>query len=117
MNIEHETFFKMLADRTRMRALMLMQSEDELCVCELTHALKLSQPKISRHLAQLREAGLVIVRREGLWMHYQINPALPDWALTILKNSLLGSEQDKTFRQDDSRLCRMQGRPGTSCGA
>jgi ArsR family transcriptional regulator len=117
MNIEHETFFKMLADRTRMRALMLMQSEDELCVCELTHALKLSQPKISRHLAQLREAGLVRVRREGLWMYYQINPALPDWALAILKNALTGSEQDKAFRQDHTRLCGMQGRPGASCCA
>jgi len=105
----------MLADRTRMRALMLMQSEDELCVCELTHALKLSQPKISRHLAQLREAGLVRVRREGLWMHYQINPALPAWALTILKDALIGYEQDKAFRQDHTRLCGMQDRPGTSC--
>ena len=117
MNIEQETFFKMLADRTRMRALMLMQSEDELCVCELTHALKLSQPKISRHLAQLREAGLVRTRREGLWMYYRINPALPDWALAILKNSLLGSEQDKTFRQDHSRLCGMPDRPGAACCA
>ena len=117
MNIDHESFFKMLADRTRMRALMLMQSEDELCVCELTHALKLSQPKISRHLAQLREAGLVRARREGLWMYYRINPALPDWVSAIMKNALAGSEQDKTFRQDHHRLCGMQARPGTSCCA
>ncbi|MCW8964437.1 MAG: metalloregulator ArsR/SmtB family transcription factor [Gammaproteobacteria bacterium] len=117
MNIDHENFFKMLADRTRMRALMLMQSEDELCVCELTHALKLSQPKISRHLAQLREAGLVRARREGLWMYYRINPALPAWALAVLKNALTGSELDKAFRQDHTRLQGMQGRPGTSCCA
>jgi ArsR family transcriptional regulator len=117
MNIKHDTFFKMLADRTRLRALMLMQSEDELCVCELTHALKLSQPKISRHLAQLREAGLVRVRRERLWMYYKINPALPDWALAILKNTLTGTEQDKEFQQDHTRLCDMQGRPDTSCCA
>jgi ArsR family transcriptional regulator len=52
---ETDAFFKMLADSTRLRCLLLMQAEGELCVCELTHALNLSQPKISRHLAHLRE--------------------------------------------------------------
>ena len=62
---ETDTFFKMLADSTRLRCLLLMQAEGELCVCELTHALNLSQPKISRHLAHLREAGVLVARRNG----------------------------------------------------
>ncbi len=65
---ETDDFFKMLADSTRLRCLMLMQAEGELCVCELTHALNLSQPKISRHLAHLRDAGVLLARRNGTWM-------------------------------------------------
>ena len=66
---ETDTFFKMLADSTRLRCLLLMQAEGELCVCELTHALNLSQPKISRHLAHLREAGVLVASRNGTWMN------------------------------------------------
>jgi len=117
MNINHESFFKMLGDQTRMRALMLMQSEGELCVCELTHALELSQPKISRHLAQLREAGLVRARRDGLWIHYQVNPALPEWTLNILKEALTGLRGDTNYRKDHEKLCAMPDRPGAACCA
>jgi len=117
MNIDHTTFFKMLADQTRMRAMMLMESEGELCVCELTHALKLSQPKISRHLAQLRETGLVRARRDGLWMYYQVNPALPEWMLNILQAALSGLKEDKDSLLDHSRLCAMPDRPGAACCA
>lgn len=117
MNITHDSFFKMLADKTRMRALMLMQSEGELCVCELTQALKLSQPKISRHLAQLRESGLVRTRRDGQWMYYQINPALPEWSLTILQQALVGLHNNKSYNKDRENLCGMPDRPGASCCA
>ena len=77
-------FFKLLADTTRLRCLLLMQSESEICVCELTAALQISQPKISRHLAALREAGLVVDRRQGTWVFYRLNEALPGWAKQIL---------------------------------
>ncbi len=87
---ETDTFFKMLADSTRLRCLLLMQAEGELCVCELTHALNLSQPKISRHLAHLREAGVLVARRNGTWMNYRINPDLQGWALGILQTTLDG---------------------------
>jgi biotin operon repressor len=72
-----ENFFPALADPTRLRCLLLLATEGELCVCELTHALNESQPKISRHLAMLREAGIVSDRREGLWVHYRLSPDLP----------------------------------------
>ncbi len=72
-----ELLFNILSDATRLRALMLIQSEGEVCVCELTFALNESQPKISRHLALMRDAGIVQSRREGTWMHYRIGPTLP----------------------------------------
>jgi len=66
-----ETFFKALADATRLRILGLLLT-GEVCVCHIHESLKIPQPKASRHLAYLRKAGLVEARREGLWMHYRI---------------------------------------------
>lgn len=68
---EVETLFSALADKTRLRLLNLM-GDDEICVCFFTEVLGESQPKVSRHLAYLRKAGLVDARREGKWMHYSI---------------------------------------------
>lgn len=79
------SFFKALADDTRMRSLLLIQAESELCVCELMAALNEIQPKVSRHLAQLRKLGLLVDRRQGQWVFYSINPELPGWANEILQ--------------------------------
>jgi len=66
-----DSLFKALADRTRLRLIALM-GETEVCVCFFVMILKTSQPKISRHLAYLRRAGVVSARREGKWIHYRI---------------------------------------------
>jgi len=68
---EMETFYSALADGTRLQLLNLMR-RDEVCVCFFTEVLEASQPKISRHLAYLRKAGIVEARREGKWVHYRI---------------------------------------------
>jgi ArsR family transcriptional regulator, arsenate/arsenite/antimonite-responsive transcriptional repressor len=68
---EAAQFFRALADRTRLRLINLI-GEDEVCVCYFVEVLKTNQPKISRHLAYLRRAGVVKARREGKWMHYRI---------------------------------------------
>ena len=112
-----DTFFKMLADSTRLRCLMLMQAEGELCVCELTHALNLSQPKISRHLAHLREAGVLVARRNGTWMNYRINPDLQAWALEVMQTTLDGVSQSEPFIFDRKMLETMNNRPGLACCA
>ena len=114
---ETDTFFKMLADSTRLRCLLLMQVEGELCVCELTHALNLSQPKISRHLAHLREAGVLVARRNGTWMNYRINPDLQGWALDILQTTLYGVRNIEPFISDKKILDKMADRPGQVCCA
>lgn len=110
-----DSFFKMLADSTRMRCLMLMQAEGELCVCEFTHALNLSQPKISRHLAHLREAGVLVVRRQGTWMYYRINPDLQAWALKIIQTTLDGIRSEEPFVSDSRILTSMSNRPELIC--
>lgn len=112
---ETDTFFKMLADSTRLRCLMLMQAEGELCVCELTHALNLSQPKISRHLAHLRDAGVLVARRNGTWMNYRVNPGLQNWALQILQTTLDGIRKTEPFVSDKKMLDTMSNRPGLAC--
>ena len=77
-------FFKSLTDKVRLRCLMLIQYEGELCVCEMMEALQDIQPKVSRHLALLRKSGLLADRRQGQWVFYRINPNLPDWAKSVL---------------------------------
>ena len=115
MNIDPEIFFKALADPTRLRCLMLLASERELCVCELTHALAEIQPKISRHLAQLRDQGIVLDRRQGQWVYYQLNPELPAWAKAVLRETARGIGERKLFTNDRRKLARMPNRPSAAC--
>ncbi len=68
---DRELFFRALADSTRLRIINLI-GDHEVCVCFFVEILKTNQPKISRHLAYLRRAGIVAARREGIWMHYRI---------------------------------------------
>ena len=82
------TFFKCLADDTRLKSLLLISQKQELCVCDLQDALQLSQPKVSRHLAELRKCDLLVDERRGKWVYYRINPELPDWTRDILESTL-----------------------------
>lgn len=73
MSVNIEQLFRALADRTRLRLLNLM-GDDEVCVCFFVEILRMSQPRISRHLAYMKKVGIVASRREGKWMHYRIVP-------------------------------------------
>tara|TARA_R110000764_G_scaffold52668_2_gene114584 strand:+ start:239 stop:595 length:357 start_codon:yes stop_codon:yes gene_type:complete len=107
--------FKCLADDTRVRLMLLITHEAELCVCELTCALEQSQPKVSRHLAQLRRCGLLADRRQGQWVYYRLHPHLPGWVVSVLQQTL-GANQH-WLRSDRKRLETMGDRPErqTSC--
>jgi len=117
MHTEPELFFQMLADCTRLRIAMLLQRHGELCVCELTHALDLSQPKISRHLGQMRASGLVQTRRAGRWMYYCLEPDLQTWMQAALNATLDGVTALSPYREDAQMLTDMPNRPGASCCA
>ncbi|MEA3273786.1 MAG: metalloregulator ArsR/SmtB family transcription factor [Pseudomonadota bacterium] len=114
MNISPTAFFAALAHDTRLRCLVLLLRHDELCVCELTHAIGAAQPHISRHLAQLRELGLVTDRREGLWIHYRITPDLPDWVLSVLRATAVAAGREDAFAADAAVLADKSSRPGTA---
>ena len=104
------SLFAALADTTRLRLLNLMAGR-EVCVCHFVEILGQSQPKISRHLAYLRNAGIVSARREGKWMHYSIcTPADASRAsiLTSVLHSLSSDEQMRADRAKLERACTVQ---------
>ena len=112
MDIQPATLFNALAHDTRLRCLLLLRENAELCVCELTHAIGAPQPHMSRHLGVLRESGLVSDRREGLWIHYRLNPDLPAWVHEVLRQTAAGAEGVAPFAQDLDALQEMPNRPG-----
>ena len=117
MKPDTNTLFSALANEIRLRCLMLLQIEGELCVCELTHTLELSQPMISRHLALLRDSGMVQTRREGQWMYYSIHPALDQWAQDVLHTTAAANSTLAPFADDLHKLKAMPNRPGSACCA
>ena len=103
---DKELFFRALADRTRLRLINLLGS-DEVCVCFFVEILKTNQPKISRHLAYLRRSGIVEARREGQWIHYRIvKPADPD-AERILTDVVAWLANDPEMQRDRQRLVKI----------
>ena len=95
--------FRALADPTRLRLINLM-AEQEVCVCYFTEVIGAPQPKISRHLAYLRRAGLVAVRREGKWMHYRLVISTEPHAAEILSKTLAALREDAHLRRDLQKL-------------
>lgn len=93
-----QSFFEVLSDLTRRRILLLLISGSERCVCELFEALDLPQPKVSRHLAVLRDAGVVVTSKSGTWVYYRLNPNLPLWATRIL--DLMASGMGEATRNE-----------------
>ncbi len=104
-----ERLFQALADRTRLRLLHMM-AEQEVCVCYFVQVIKAPQPKISRHLAYLRRAGLVAARREGKWMHYRLAEPADSRAAAVFRAAIESLNQDKAMRQDLALLQK------TCCG-
>lgn len=95
--------FRALADSTRLRLLNLIAGR-EICVCYFVGILRMSQPKISRHLAYLRRAGLVSARREGKWMHYRLEIPSDPAAAAILRGALEHLQQSPEMQRDRARL-------------
>ena len=94
-----ESFYMALADKTRLRILNLIRDQ-EVCVYLFTEVLGESQPKISRHLAYLRGAGLVTVRREGKWMHYSIAVPSTEGGEKVLANVLNWLDDHSELRKE-----------------
>ena len=98
-----ELLFRALADRTRLRLINLM-GDTEVCVCFFVEVLRTNQPKISRHLAYLKRAGVVSARRDGKWIHYRIVDPPEPHAAKILREVLAGLANDPAMQSDRARL-------------
>lgn len=94
MTMDPCTFFKCLADETRLKSLLLIDMMQEACVCDLMEALQLDQSKTSRHLAQLRKCGILVDERRGKWVFYQLHPQLPEWAKEVVRQT---AEYNKNY--------------------
>ncbi|MDN3608775.1 metalloregulator ArsR/SmtB family transcription factor [Vibrio ostreicida] len=104
-------FFKLLSDETRVRCLLLIEREECLSVGELTKALLESQPKISRHLAQLRSNGILIDVRQGQWVFYRLASDLPEWMNKLIDDLVASNCLRNTYFEDIERLDAMPDRP------
>jgi ArsR family transcriptional regulator, arsenate/arsenite/antimonite-responsive transcriptional repressor len=103
-----ERLFKALADTTRLRILGLLLT-GEVCVCHIHESLRIPQPKASRHLAYLRRAGLVVTRRDGVWMHYRL--AEPADATSATIRDVVSTALRRVGAVEDD-LVRLQKRTG-----
>lgn len=88
---QNSQWLKAVADETRLLLLCLIASESELCVCELTGATELSQPKVSRHLSVLRDQGLLNTRKVEQWVYYRIAEGLPNWLVDLINQQVLAN--------------------------
>lgn len=99
-----QELFSLLSDETRLRCLMLLQKEGELCVCEISRILGSIQPKISRHLALMRNSGLVSDKRRGQWVYYSLHQLLPDWAKGIIASALKNLIKEEPYHSDIKKI-------------
>ncbi|MBD1387946.1 metalloregulator ArsR/SmtB family transcription factor [Neiella sp. HB171785] len=100
---------KALADANRLELTLLIADQGELCVCELVVAVQQPQAKISRNLALLRRAEILLDRRQGKWVHYQLNPSTPDWIKQML--TTIKQTETRHLNQQRQRLEQMGDRP------
>jgi ArsR family transcriptional regulator len=118
-----EAVFKALADKTRLRILALL-GNNEVCVCHIHDSLELPQPTVSRHLAYLRRVELVDVRRDGVWMHYQVARSLDpnlrrivDAAVEVVKKAPTTAQDRKQFQRAFGELYVLPTATGGACCA
>ncbi|MFO7550206.1 MAG: metalloregulator ArsR/SmtB family transcription factor [Haliea sp.] len=99
-----ENFYKCLGNETRLRCLLLLLTREDICVCDLADSLEVSQPMISRHLAQLRACNLVSDHREGQWVYYRLHAGLEPWQHDVLAATAGGLGAEAPYAADLLRL-------------
>ena len=116
-SVDLSRMFRAFSDHTRLRILNLL-SGGELCVCDIVRVLDMSQPKVSRHLAYLRRSGLVLARRQGLWMHYRLAAPLGTFHKTLLTCLAECFTDVPQLALDRAKLDQIHaGSPGRGCSA
>ena len=100
-------FFKLLSDETRLRCLLLIARHGPQRVSDITYALQESQPKISRHLAQLRTLGIFKDERQGQWVFYSIANNIPGWCRKVIEGMAVSNCLQETYQVDKNRLLEL----------
>ena len=101
-----EVKLRAFADRTRLRLLLLLRAQ-EMCVCDLVDVIKAPQPTISRHLAHLRRAGLVKIRKQGFWTYYSLAPGRGAFHKSLLRSLDACLTEEKTFAKDQKLAAKL----------
>jgi len=104
--VDVDRIFRAFSDRTRLRILNLLRAGDEVCVCDLIAVIGVPQAKVSRHLAYLRKARLVRGRKDGLWVHYSLQPAGGSFHAKILECLSCCFDEVPELKRDLARLGR-----------
>lgn len=99
-------FFSLLSDETRLRCLLLLSVEGELCVCDLSQTLDCIQPKVSRHLSLLRSSKVVVDERRGQWVYYRINENLEKEKQEILSAIVEKLKNSPSFTSDRKKIAQ-----------
>ena len=102
-----DLMFRAFCDRTRLRILSLLQDGD-LCVGDIVESLQVPQPKVSRHLAQLKKAGLVTARKEGLWNHYSLAAPTTEFHHKLLECAVTCFKEVPEIKSDDMRAKKLR---------
>jgi ArsR family transcriptional regulator len=102
--MQQTDFFKCLSDQTRLDILKLVMDKQEVCVCELTAQLNLSQPKISRHLALLRNLSILHDERRGQWVYYSLSPDLPNWSVAVLNQLFVSDDSHQPLNTQHASI-------------
>ncbi len=98
-------FYKCLSEETRLKTLLLIAVHGELCVCDLQQVLGQSQPKVSRHLAELRKHQLLMDERRAKWVYYRLHPELPSWAKTVLLDTAANNPEFLPVLSQQAQSC------------
>ena len=109
-----DLMFRAFSDRTRLRLLNLLRG-GEACVCDLVDVLGVPQPKVSRHLAYLRKSGLVLARKDGLWMHYKLSTPKSEFHKSLLNCLACCFQSVPELKKDTERLGRSASSCSTGC--
>lgn len=115
--LDPDLLFEALSDETRRRVVALLLTRGELCVCDLFGVLDLPQPKVSRHLAVLRESGVLSTRKKGTWVYYRLNPNMPLWAAQILSGMADGVARTQPYQADQQAAMACCGVAGSCDGS
>jgi ArsR family transcriptional regulator len=107
--IAPQEFFTVLSDETRLRCLLLLHREREICVCEFSRILDSIQPKVSRHLSLLRRAGIVSDERRGQWVYYRLNESSELWVKELLNTILKNLGNQEPYLSDFKKLTSIRG--------